>query len=87
MPFPQDPYDIPSPPAPSPWRWAVCGLLLLATTLNYMDRVALNQTSVRISTALNLDNVQYGYLESIFSLAFAVGTLSAGWLVDRGGVR
>lgn len=65
----------------------MCGFLFLATTLNYMDRVALNQTSVRISKALNLDNVQYGYLESVFSLAFAVGTLSAGWLVDRVGVR
>lgn len=74
-------------PRPSPWRWVVCGLLLLATTLNYMDRVALNQTSVRITKSFGLTESQYGYLESVFSLAFAVGTLSAGWLVDRGGVR
>ncbi|MFO0935471.1 MAG: MFS transporter [Gemmataceae bacterium] len=72
---------------PSSWRWGVCGLLLLATTLNYMDRVALNQSSVRISQALRLDNVEYGSLESVFSLAFAVGTLVTGWLVDRAGVR
>ena len=68
---------------PSAWRWGLCALLLLATTLNYMDRVALNQSSVRISQALGLDNLEYGTLESVFSLAFAVGTLIAGWLVCR----
>ena len=85
--MPDSPNDQQMSPLASNWRWGICVLLLLATTLNYMDRVALNQTSVRISQSLGLDNVQYGYLESIFSLAFAVGTLSAGWLVDRVGVR
>jgi MFS transporter, ACS family, hexuronate transporter len=71
----------------SPWRWAVCALLLLATTLNYMDRVALNQLSVRISAAFHLSNTDYGQMESVFSIAFAIGTLATGWLVDRKGVR
>ena len=52
-----------------------------------MDRVALNQLSVRISTAFDLSNADYGLLESVFSIAFAIGTLLTGWLVDRGGVR
>lgn len=72
---------------PSNWRWMVCVMLLLATTLNYMDRMTLNQTSIRLSQSLNLNNIQYGYLESVFSLTFAVGTLAAGWMVDRFGVR
>jgi ACS family hexuronate transporter-like MFS transporter len=72
---------------PSPWRWWVCGLLFLATVLNYMDRIALNQTAVRIKFAFNLDDKQYSLLESGFSVAFAVGTLFTGWLVDRVGVR
>lgn len=71
-------------PAP---RWQICGFLLLATTLNYMDRTALNQTSVQIMIAFNLNNEQYGNLESAFTAAFALGTLSIGWLVDRVNVR
>ena len=74
-------------PAPSPWRFAVCALLLLATTLNYMDRVALNQQADAIKSAFGLSNERYGLVESVFSIAFAMGTLLAGWLVDRGGVR
>lgn len=72
---------------PSPWRWWVCGLLFLATVLNYMDRIALNQTAARIKVAFGLDNRAYGLLESGFSVAFAFGTLFCGWLVDRAGVR
>ena len=44
-----------TPDAPaSPWRWWVCLLLFSATTLNYMDRIALNQMAVRIQTALKM---------------------------------
>ena len=72
---------------PSQWRWWVCGLLFLATVLNYMDRVALNQTAARIKVAFGLNDRAYGLLESGFSAAFAVGTLFTGWLVDRVSVR
>src|SRR5207248_11299558 len=33
-----------SPPVVAPWRWGVVWLLFLATMLNYMDRLALNNT-------------------------------------------
>lgn len=75
------------PPRPNPWRWWVCVLLLLASTLNYMDRLALNQTAARIKTAFGIDNTRYGVLESVFTVGFAIGTLTAGWLVDRVSVR
>lgn len=79
----------PSPPArsPSPWRWWVCVLLLLASTLNYMDRLTLNQTSPRIKDAFGIDNFWYSVLESVFTVGFALGTLATGVLVDRVGVR
>lgn len=73
-------------PAPSSIRWWICGLLLLATTLNYMDRVALNQTSVEVKKAFDLNADDWGKIEAAFSVAFAIGTISAGWLVDRVGV-
>jgi MFS transporter, ACS family, hexuronate transporter len=71
----------------SPWRWWVCGLLFLATTLNYMDRVSLNQMARRIQDALVLDNIDYSRLESGFSFAFAVGAVTFGYIVDRVNVR
>jgi MFS transporter, ACS family, hexuronate transporter len=78
--------DQPTAPA-SPWRWWVCGLLFLATSLNYMDRVSLNQMARRIQDALHLDNIEYSRLESGFSFSFAVGAVVFGFVVDRVNVR
>jgi MFS transporter, ACS family, hexuronate transporter len=78
------------PPAPatySPWRWWVCILLMLATVINYMDRMALNQLALRIQFSLQLNNTQYSYLESAFSAAFAIGAVLTGYIVDRTNVR
>jgi MFS transporter, ACS family, aldohexuronate transporter len=61
--------------------------LLLATTLNYMDRSALYQTSVRIVRDLDLSNEQYGLLESAFNIAFGIGALVFGFVIDRGNLR
>jgi ACS family hexuronate transporter-like MFS transporter len=75
-------------PGRSPaWRWWVCGLLLLATLINYMDRLTLNQMSKPIMEDLGLGPRQYGQLESAFGVAFALGAILAGWLVDRWSVR
>jgi ACS family hexuronate transporter-like MFS transporter len=76
-------------PAPLPslrrpaWKWWVCGLLLLATMLNYMDRLTLNQMAERIMQAFTLDEEEYGLLETAFSVAFALGALTLGCAADR----
>ena len=72
---------------PPSWRWAVCGLLLLATMLNYMDRQTLSQMATDVSRELRLSNEDYGKLERGFGLAFATGGIVTGVLVDRVGVR
>lgn len=69
------------------WKWWICGLLLLATMINYMDRLTLNQTAHRIKEELQLSNEQYGELERAFGVAFALGSLLMGWTVDRWNVR
>jgi ACS family hexuronate transporter-like MFS transporter len=74
------------------WKWYVCFLLLLATMLNYMDRQTLSLLVTDIgddfhSRGLEFRNVDYGYLERAFGIAFAVGSLATGFLVDRVGVR
>ena len=65
----------------------MCGLLLLATMINYMDRLTINQTAVRIQDELKLDNEQYGAIEFAFGIAFALGALVVGWTADRWNVR
>ena len=58
--------------------WGICGLMLLATMLNYMDRQALAQQATEIRGALELTNEDYGRLETGFGLAFAVGGIVDG---------
>lgn len=65
------------------WRWIVCGLLLLATMINYMDRLTLNLLATDINKTLGLDKSDYASIESGFALAFAAGSILFGFLVDR----
>lgn len=76
-----------SPPNTPFLKWWVCILLLLASSINYMDRQALSQTSPRISVYFQITNAQLGALESAFNLAFAIGVLGLGWVIDRGNIR
>jgi ACS family hexuronate transporter-like MFS transporter len=69
------------------WKWRICGLLLLATTINYMDRLTLNQMAKPIMAEFGLDNREYSQLESAFGVAFALGAILMGWFVDRWNVR
>jgi ACS family hexuronate transporter-like MFS transporter len=69
------------------WKWWVCGLLLLATMLNYMDRLTLTQTAKEIKDEFSLNNEQYGLIESAFSVAFGLGAIALGAVADRWNVR
>ena len=72
------------------YRWRICLLLFLATTLNYMDRQVLAllkptlQDPVR---GIGLTEVQFAVIVSIFSGAYAIGLLVTGRFVDRAGTR
>ena len=72
-----------SPSRSAAWKWWITGLLLLATTINYMDRVTLAGASVRVTRELSLSDAQYGNLELAFGWAFAAGSLVFGFLADR----
>ena len=69
------------------WVWWVCGLLLLASTINYMDRQTLANTAPRIKAEFHLSSEQYGHLELAFGLAFACGATLFGIVADRTSVR
>jgi MFS transporter, ACS family, hexuronate transporter len=76
--------DLARPPS---WKWVVCGLLLLASAINYMDRQTLANAAVRISREFGLNQTQYGNVEAVFGYAFAAGSLVFGWLADKVSVR
>ncbi|HXG48166.1 MAG TPA: MFS transporter, partial [Methylomirabilota bacterium] len=69
------------------WKWWVCGLLLCASTINYMDRQTLANAATRITIQFHLTQEQYGNLELVFGWAFAAGSLGFGFVVDRWPVR
>lgn len=55
--------------------------------INYMDRQTLSNLSERITQQFEMSNAQYGYLELVFGVSFAVGSLVFGMLADRLSVR
>lgn len=71
----------------SSWKWSICGLLLLASAINYMDRQTLANAAVRITKEFGLTQMQYGNVEAVFGYAFAAGSLLFGWLADRLSLR
>ena len=69
------------------WKWWVCGALLLATFLNYMDRQALAVTLPELKREFHLAERRVGMVEGGFGFAFAAGALLFGLLADRFGPR
>jgi ACS family hexuronate transporter-like MFS transporter len=67
--------------------WVVCGLLLLATMLNYMDRQALAVSLPTLKQHHHLAEGRIGILEGAFGFSFAAGSLLFGFLADRWGPR
>ncbi len=67
--------------------WMLCGLLMLASAINYLDRQTLAGASVRITREFHLNQAGYGAIEAVFGYAFAAGSLVFGWMADRFAVR
>jgi MFS transporter, ACS family, hexuronate transporter len=55
--------------------------------INYMDRQTLANLAVRIKEQFSLSSEQYGDIETLFGVAFAIGSLVFGYLVDKVSVR
>jgi ACS family hexuronate transporter-like MFS transporter len=68
-------------------RWWICGLLFLATTINYVDRAVLGVLAPTLRADIGWSDQQYGVINAAFTLAYAIGFLFAGWFIDRVGVR
>jgi MFS transporter, ACS family, hexuronate transporter len=69
------------------YRWLICGLLFLATTINYIDRQILSLLKPMLDEELRWTNEQFGQVNSVFQGAYALSLLGFGWLVDRFGSK
>jgi MFS transporter, ACS family, hexuronate transporter len=69
------------------YRWLICSLLFLATTINYIDRQVLALIKGTLDTELGWTNAQYGQANAAFQFAYAISLLLFGKFVDRYGVK
>ena len=81
-------------------RWLVCGLLFLATTINYMDRSVLSLIEPalhnlpfmgwdfsRDNTHQTVFNNNFGNIIICFQIAYGIGLLTSGRLIDKLGTK
>jgi ACS family hexuronate transporter-like MFS transporter len=70
------------------YRYRILALLFLATTINYMDRSVIGVLGPTLrDTVFHWTNKEYAYINVSFKLAYAIGLLLMGRVVDRLGVK
>jgi ACS family hexuronate transporter-like MFS transporter len=69
------------------YRWTICALLLLASTINYVDRQVIGILKPTLQTQFGWSEIDYADIVFAFQLAYAIGFLFAGSLMDRVGVK
>jgi MFS family permease len=69
------------------FRWVIVALLFFATTINYFDRFLMGILAPLLESEIGWSELEYGYIVSSFQLAYAIGTLLAGYIIDRLGTR
>ena len=69
------------------YRWRVCMMLLLATTINYTDRQVLGVLAPFLQQQIGWNELQYSYIVTAFQTAYAIGLLGAGAIIDKFGTR
>ena len=68
-------------------RWTVCAMLFVATSINYMDRQVIAILKPTLEHSIGMTEVGYGYIVDAFQIAYAIGLLAAGRLIDKLGTR
>jgi ACS family hexuronate transporter-like MFS transporter len=74
-------------PTRSRVRWWICALLFFATTINYIDRQVFSILAPDLQRSIGWNEVEYGYIVTAFSAAYALGLAGAGRLMDAIGTR
>jgi ACS family hexuronate transporter-like MFS transporter len=69
------------------FRYVIAFLLLLAATINYIDRQSISIAERGLKAEFGFTPQQYADILSWFFLAYAVGQIATGWIVDRIGAK
>ncbi len=69
------------------YRWRILSLLFFATTINYIDRQVIGILAPYISEELGWSEVDYGYIVTAFQVAYGIGLVTMGRLLDKIGTR
>jgi len=77
--------------APSPKvttaQWLIVGLLVFSAMINYVDRQSTNVISPMLIKSFHMSAEQWGWVNSIFALAYIFTSALGGIWVDRVGAR
>ena len=69
------------------YRWLICALLFLGTTVNYIDRQVIGLLKPILEQEFKWTESDYANIVFSFQLAYAIGLLLVGGLLDRIGLR
>ena len=69
------------------WRWIICGLLFFAATFNYIDRQVIAILKPTLQQDLHWSELDYAHIILAFQLAYAIGYLVMGRVIDWLGTR
>src|SRR5215831_15326962 len=69
------------------FRWVICGLLFLAATINYIDRQVIGILKSTLQGEFGWSEIDYSDIVFSFQLAYAIGFVFAGRLMDRVGTK
>lgn len=68
-------------------RWRIAILLAVITTINYIDRSVFGVVAPVVRGELDINDADYGLITSGFLLAYGIGQLISGPLIDRLGTK
>jgi ACS family hexuronate transporter-like MFS transporter len=69
------------------FRWVILGLLFVATTILYIDRSALGILAPDLQKSIGWTEEQYGIINSVFMISYALCFLVMGRVIDMMGTR
>lgn len=77
----------PSGNKPTQVRWGIIALIFCATTINYIDRQVIGLLKPTLQHELGWSEADFGYIITIFNIAYAVGMIVGGRMLDKFGTR
>ena len=72
---------------PGNYRWVICALVFFATTVNYLDRAVISLLKSTLTKDFKWDDADYANIEIAFKVAYSIGLLFAGRLIDKLGTK